>query len=490
MTTHQILTGPGNENSARDPVPAGARHPVRVVLVVAFSALVTTLNQTLVVPVLPGLPARLQVTPSVAAWLVTATIIAGAVAHPVLGRLGDQFGMRRMMVVALCAMVLGSLLCMVSDDIAVLIAGRTLQGLSSATIPLGMSLVGVVLEPGRRAAAIATVSAMMGVGGALGLPAAGLISRFWGFHGLFAVSASAGVVAMTALLLAVPAPPLRERARRVDLPGAALLTCSTVGLLIGLDRGGEWGWTNALTLTCFLTALLAGGLLTLVELRRHDPLIDLRAALSRSAAAVNAGSVLIGFALFSNFLGIVGRLQAPAATGYGYGLSVLATGLCLVPGGLLAAMVAPLSARLSVAAGPRVTIVLGCIVSAAGFAAQIPLGHGALGVLICVAAVISAGNAMVMAALPALILRVTPEANIGVANGLNALARAVGMSVSSAVFGIIMTVPDGAAFVPRGTFDAFTAAGGIATLIALLLFLPRFLPRFLSKRFRRGATGG
>ncbi|MBB5625172.1 MFS transporter [Sphaerisporangium krabiense] len=469
MTTHQILTGPGSEKPAR--APAGARHPVRVALVVAFAALVTTLNQTLVVPVLPGLPARLQVTPSVAAWLVTATIIAGAVAHPVLGRLGDQFGMRRMMIVALCAMVLGSLLCMVSDDIAVLIAGRALQGLSSATIPLGMSLVAVVLEPRRRAAAIATVSAMMGVGGALGLPAAGLVSRFWGFHGLFAVSASAGVVAMAALLLAVPAPPRRARARRVDLAGAALLTCSTVGLLVGLDRGGEWGWTNALTIACFAAALVAGCLLTLVELRRHDPLIDLRAAVSRSAAAINGGSVLIGFALFANFLGIVGRLQAPAATGYGHGLSVLATGLCLLPGGLLAATVAPLSARLSAAAGPRVTIVSGCAVSAAGFAAQIPLGHGALWGLICVVAVISAGNAMVMAALPALILRVTPETDIGVTNGLNALARAIGMSVSSAVFGIVTTVPAGAAFVARGAFDAFTVAGGVATLVALALFL-------------------
>jgi MFS family permease len=458
-----------------------ARHPVRVVLVVAFATLVTTLNQTLVVPVLPELPGRLGVTPSMASWLVTATVIAGAVAHPVLGRLGDQFGMRRMMVAALVAMTLGSLLCVVSDDIGVLIAGRTLQGISSATIPLGMSLVGVVLEPKRRASAIALVSAMMGVGGALGLPAAGLISRFWGFHGLFVVSASAGIVAAIALLLVVPAPPRRERAQRVDLPGAVLVTCTTVGLLIGLDRGGEWGWTNPLTLASFLTSLLAGCLLTVVELRRHAPLIDLRAAMSRSSLAINSGSILIGFALFVNFLGIVGRLQAPVSSGYGHGLSVLATGLCLLPGGLLSAAVAPLSARLSAVISPRLTIAVGCAVSAAGFGVQIPLSDGPLWVVVCVIAVISAGNSIVLANLPALILQVTPEANIGAANGVNALTRAVGMSVSSAVFGIVATVPAGAAFVPRGSYDAFTAAGAVTTLIALVLFL--------LERPRRGAAG-
>jgi len=447
------------------------KHPLRAVVVVAFAALVTTLNQTLVIPMLPELPDRLGVTPSVATWLVTATVIAGAVSHPVLGRLGDQFGMRRMMTVALAAMILGSLMCVMTDNIGVLIAGRALQGISSATIPLGMSLMGVVLEPKRRASAIASVSAMMGIGGALGLPTAGLVSRLWGFHGLFVVSAVAGAVAVVALLLAVPAPPRRERAQRVDVPGAVLLTCFIVALLVGLDRGGEWGWTNILTVASFLVALVAGCLLTLVELRRHAPLIDLRAAMSRSSVTINGGSILIGFALFANFLGIVGRLQAPVSTGYGHGLSVLMTGLCLLPGGLLSALVSPLSARLSAIVTPRVTIALGCAVSAAGFAAQIFLGHGSLWVLVCLIAVVSAGNSMVLANLPALILQVTPEENIGVANGLNSLARAVGMSVSSAVFGIVMTIPVGVAFVPHASYDAFTAAGGATTLVALVLFL-------------------
>ncbi|WP_433373080.1 MFS transporter [Streptosporangium sp. CA-115845] len=473
MTTHPSLTGPvsGDSTHASDPAPTLVKHPLRAVVVVAFAALVTTLNQTLVIPMLPELPDRLGVTPSVATWLVTATVIAGAVSHPVLGRLGDQFGMRRMMIVALGAMILGSLMCVMTDNIGVLITGRALQGISSATIPLGMSLMGMVLEPNRRASAIASISAMMGIGGALGLPTAGLVSRLWGFHGLFVVSAVAGAVAVAALLLAVPAPPKRERAQRIDLPGAVLLTCFIVALLVGLDRGGEWGWTNTLTVVSFLVALVSGCLLTLVELRRHAPLIDLREAMSRSSVTINGGSILIGFALFANFLGIVGRLQAPVSTGYGHGLSVLMTGLCLLPGGLLSAVVSPLSARLSAIVTPRVTIALGCAVSAAGFAAQISLGHRSLWVLVCLIAVVSAGNSMVLANLPALILQVTPEENIGVANGLNSLARAIGMSVSSAVFGIVMTMPVGVAFVPRGSYDAFTAAGGAATLVALVMFL-------------------
>lgn len=242
MTTHQILSGPGSGDSTRapDPAPTVVKHPLRVVLVVAFATLVTTLNQTLVVPVLPELPGRLGVTPSIATWLVTATVIAGAVSHPVLGRLGDQFdaqdddrGARRH----------DPRVPDVRDE------RQHRRPHRRAGAPGDLQCDDPARDepggggPGAKAPRLRHRLRQRddGAGGALGLPTAGLVSRLWGFHGLFAVSAVAGAIAVAALLLAVPAPPRREHTQRVDLFGAVLLTCFIVTLLVGLDRGGEWG---------------------------------------------------------------------------------------------------------------------------------------------------------------------------------------------------------------------------------------------------------
>ncbi|WP_158647999.1 MFS transporter [Nocardioides houyundeii] len=169
-----------------------------------MGGLVVSLTQTLVVPVLPTLPGTLQVSASTASWLVTITVVVAAACNPVLGRLGDQFGVRRMILLAQAMFITGSLVCALTTNISILILGRGLQGISTAAIPLSISLIARLLGPERRTSAIALVSAMLGIGGAIGLPLAGLISQAWGFHALFWVAAAIGVPTIAATRLLVP----------------------------------------------------------------------------------------------------------------------------------------------------------------------------------------------------------------------------------------------------------------------------------------------
>jgi MFS family permease len=156
-------------------VPA-SRAGLVVVAVLAFGGIVVSLMQTLVIPIVPELPKLLDASASDAAWAVTATLLAAAVATPVMGRLGDMYGKRRMLLVSLVMLVAGSVTAALSDTLAPMIVGRALQGLASGVIPLGISVMRDELPAERLGSATALMSASLGVGGALGLPAAALIA--------------------------------------------------------------------------------------------------------------------------------------------------------------------------------------------------------------------------------------------------------------------------------------------------------------------------
>ncbi|GAA2926123.1 hypothetical protein GCM10011428_48890 [Streptomyces violaceus] len=160
--------------------------------------------QTLVIPIVPELPRYLDASPSNAAWAITATLLAAAVATPVVGRLGDMFGKRRMLLVSVVLLVSGSVVCALSDSLVPMIVGRTLQGLAAAVVPLGISIMRDVLSAERLAGSTALMSASLGVGGALGLPAAAFIADHYDWHMLFWISAALGVVALALLVLIVP----------------------------------------------------------------------------------------------------------------------------------------------------------------------------------------------------------------------------------------------------------------------------------------------
>ena len=210
-------------------------------LVVGFAALTVSLTQSLLIPVLPTLPAALDTSPSNIEWLLTSTLLVGAVAVPLFGRLGDMFGKRRMMLIALGALVVGSLITCFTDDIALLIVGRAIQGVSLATIPLGISLLSSTLPRDRVGSAVAVISAMLGVGGALALPIASLIGQHADFHALFWITAIGGALALVAVVVVVPESTSRSGGR-VDLVGAALLSAGLICLLLPLAQTATWGW--------------------------------------------------------------------------------------------------------------------------------------------------------------------------------------------------------------------------------------------------------
>src|SRR5579871_4726901 len=198
--------GAGGRPSGDEPAgtePAHAKATVTLVLVAA-AGLMVSLSLSLLVPVLPRLAVELHTSATSAEWLLTATLLTGAISVPVLGRLGDLYGKKRILVVSLATFLVGSLICAFTSNISVLIAGRAVAGLSVAAIPLGISLVGTVLPDRRVGSGIALISAMLGVGSALGLPLAGVIAEHADYHLLFWICVAGGAATLAGTVVLVP----------------------------------------------------------------------------------------------------------------------------------------------------------------------------------------------------------------------------------------------------------------------------------------------
>jgi MFS family permease len=447
-----------------------------VVVVLAFAGIVVALMQTLVIPLIPALPRLLSASPSDATWAVTATLLAGAVATPVVGRLGDMYGKRRMLLVSLGLLVVGSTVGALSTTLAPMVIGRTLQGLAAGVIPLGISIMRDVVPAERLGSATALMSASLGVGGALGLPAAALIAERADWHVLFWTAAVLGALAAVGVRALVPESILRSGGR-FDLPGAAGLSVVLVCFLLAISKGAEWGWTSALTLGLLAAAAVALLLWVWWELRTGAPLVDLRITGRRQVLLTNVASAVFGFAMFANSLVVPQLLQLPAATGYGLGQTMLAVGLVMAPSGLVMMAMAPVSARVSRARGPKMTLMLGAAVVAAGYGLSL-VSMSTAWHLVAVSSVIGAGIGLSYGAMPALVMGAVPVSETAAANSLNTLMRAIGTTISSAVAGVVLTrltTAFGSVTVPsENGFRIVMAIGAAAALVALAIaaFLP------------------
>lgn len=444
--------------------------------VLAIAGLASSFMFTLVVPIQSRLPELLDASREDTAWVVTSTLLAAAVLTPISGRLGDMYGKRRIVLVLLAIMVVGSVVAALSPGIVGIIVGRTLQGAIVGVVPLGISILRDVLHENRVDSAIALISATLGVGGALGLPISAFITERADWHVLFWVAAGLGVVVFWLVLWIVPVSVLRT-AGRFDYIGAAGLTAGLLGILLAISRGNEWGWTSPSIL-----ALGIGGVVALLawgwfELGIDAPLLDLRVAARRPVLLTNLASVAMGFSLFASNVAYPQMLELPAVAG-GFGLSLLAASFVVMPAGVVMMVLSPFSGRLARTVGPKLLLVLGAIslIVAYGFTL---LFSTEVWQLVVANFLIGAGIGFGYAAMPMLIMRSVPQSETGASNGLNALFRSLGTSTAAAVIGAVLaTFVVDVEGMPAPTPTAFTLSfvlGGIAAVIALVvaLFIPR-----------------
>ena len=432
----------------------------------------------MVIPLLPDFPKILGVSADDASWLVTVTLLTSAVATPIVSRLADMFGKRRMMLISMTMIVVGSLVAAIGGNFVALLIGRGLQGFAISMIPVGISIMRDELPKEKVASATALMSATLGIGSALGLPLSGLIFEHLGWPAIFWLSAIVGVLLIIAVAVVVPESSVRTRGK-FDFLGAVMLSTALTAILLAISKGARWGWTSELTLLMFVIGIVTLALWFPYELRVTQPMVDLRTSAKRPVLLTNVASILVGFSMYANNLSTTQQLQMPKISGYGFELGVMAAGLCMIPAGLPMVFFAPVSANITKRFGAKITLIVGGTVLALAYIARVFL-TGSIALIIISAAVVSIGTAIAYSAMPMLIMRSVPITETASANGLNSLLRSVGTSTSSAVVAAMLT----SMVIPSGpgeglpSIDAFKNIFWLAALAAVAAaaaaaFIPR-----------------
>src|SRR6478735_1332776 len=447
-----------------------------IVAVLALTGLASSFMFTLVVPIQAELPELLGASREDTAWVVTVTLLVAAITTPIAGRLGDMYGKRRIVLVLLVLLIIGSVIAAFSTSLIGVIIGRALQGAVVGVVPLGIAILRDVLHTNGVNSAIALISATLGVGGALGLPISAFVTEFADWHLLFWVAAALGAICFGLVLWIVPVSVLRTPGS-FDFVGAAGLAIGLTGILIAISRGSEWGWLSPATV-----ALSVGGVVVLLvwgwyELRIAEPLLDLRVAARRPVLLTNLASIGMGFALFASNVVFPQILELPVETGAGLGLSLIAASLVVMPAGLVMMVLSPVSGRLSSVIGPRALLIMGALALVAAYAFVIVAGSNVWQIFVS-NLLIGVGIGFGFAAMPMLIMRSVPQNETGASNGLNALFRSLGTSTAAAVMGAVLASSssiEGGVQIPSAAGFHLTyllaGAGAVAALV-LALFIP------------------
>ncbi|MFD0328111.1 MFS transporter [Streptacidiphilus monticola] len=335
----------------------------------------------------------------------------------------------------LAVMVLGSLLASTTTSLGLLLVGRVMQGSATAIFPLALSIVRDQVPHEKLHGAMALVSSTLAFGSGLSLVVTGLLTQGTtpDYHAVFWFSTGVSVLALLGVLFLVPEGGHRVGGR-VDVLGSVTLAAFLVLLLLGISQGHTWGWSSGSVIGCFVGAVVMAAVWVLVELKVPSPLVDMRMFTHRQVAMTNLGGLFVGFASFTQFIGISYLVQMPERiAGYGFTASVLRASVeYLLPSSLIALVAAPVGGILVRRISARGTLALGGLVGAGGFA-WLAFGHGQSASVICAGLLTGIAIAFGYAAMPALIAASVPLQQTGIANGINSISRSVGSAVASAV---------------------------------------------------------
>jgi len=435
--------------------------------VLAVGALDFGLEQFMVVPIVPAVQRAEGVPVTTAAWLITGFLLAAVVTAPVLARLGDMYGKRRLLFVSLGAFGAGSLVCALAGSMEWLIAGRVLQGCGAAFGPLAIGLARDHAPPGRAPLLIGLLVAASGAGAALGLLLGGVLVDHVSVAAVFWLLFAVALGLLLAVWLFVPETPVRSPSQP-DWAGAALLATALFTALLAISQGNAWGWTSARIVLLLVASAVSFAAFVFAERAASAPLVDVRLVARRPAWSANVVAFAMGFALFIAGVVIPQIATLPEASGYGFGLTITQTGLLLMPGALAIVAGGWASGSLVTVAGVRPLVAAGAILCAGAYASLV-IAHDTVTAVLLANAVLGLGIGLAIPALMNLVVHSVGAQHTSVFAATTAVTRSIGAALGAQVAAAIVI---GAGVVELGfpAEDGFTGAftlGLIATLLAL-----------------------
>ncbi|MFC7492783.1 MULTISPECIES: MFS transporter [unclassified Nocardioides] len=432
-----------------------------------------SLLQSMVNPVLPTIQAALDTDQTTVTWVLTAYLVSASVFTPIIGRVGDKVGKERMLVVALGALAVGSLLAAVAGSIGVLIVARAIQGIGGGVLPLTFGIIRDEFPREKVAGAIGTSAALLAVGGGVGLVIAGPLVDALSYHWLFWIPLIMTTAAAVAAAIWVPESPERAPGR-INVGTALLLSAWLVALLVAVSQGHHWGWGSGRVVGLFVAAAILLPTWVVAEARSSHPLVDMKMMRIPTVWTVNLVALLFGFGMYSTFAFLPQFLQTPEAAGYGFGATVSESGLLLVPQTVASFVGGVAAGRLAGRFGSKALLVVGAGLTALG-TFGLTFFHDEVWMVVVESSISGLAFGLAFAAMSNLVVDAVPQSQTGVASGMNTNIRTVGGAIGSAVIATVVTGTLQSSGVPveDGYTHGFLVLALVATAAAVVAaFVP------------------
>ena len=463
------LTWPAGHRQARQLSRPGPSRQWALVLTSAAFFMVA-LDALVVITALPVIHRDLGGSVSTLEWTVNAYTLSFAAGIITAAALGERLGRRRVYVAGLLIFTAASAACALAPGAGALIAARAAQGIGAAIVtPLSLTILTAAWPAERRGAIVGIWGGIAGLAVAAGPLVGGAVVQGLSWHWIFWVNVPIGLAAAAGSMIRLPES--RGPATRLDIPGVVLVTGGAGGILWGLVRAGETGWTSTEVVVAFALGAAALAGFAAWERRAPEPMLPGSLLRIRAFTAANATGFLQSAALFS------AAFLAAQYFQLGLGFDPLGAGLRFLPWTATPILVAPLAGRLADRTGPRPLMFSGLALQAAGFAwiALIATATVSYTSLILPFVIAGVGISMALPATPTAALSAVPPADMGKASGVNNTLQRFGGVFGVAVVTVVFTATGGlgapeqvaAGFRPGLAVAAGLSVLGAATALAV-----------------------
>ncbi|MGW8590106.1 MFS transporter [Dietzia sp. NPDC055877] len=432
-----------------------------------YAALTSSVVSSLGMLLVPSVAAQFDIPVSQAQWMLTVNLLVGAVATPVMGRLADGPHTRRLLLISLAVIFVGSIVATVATNFTVFLLGRALQGLLYGTVPVTIALARRHMSFADSQPAISTLSVTVSIGLGLGYPLTGVLAATFDHRAAFAFAAVFVVTAAVGVWRFVPGGP-DPLAPRIpfDLRGALLLGVGLAALVLWISEAQDWGWAAPATLAVLAVALVALVAWGLHSVRTPHPLVNLRVVRTPEVLLANATAIGLGVAMYIG-LSIASLVaQAPTSTGFGLAVPLMWAGFMMAPlsiGSLTAnRSVRVLSRRVDMA----VFLPVGAAVMTAA-SVLLWLNHDHIWSLALGMFLFGVGIGSGYAAMPALIARSVAVHQLGSAVSFNQVLRTVGGAFGAALSAAVLAAhPSDSTY---STDEGITVAFGVGVVCCVVV---------------------
>jgi EmrB/QacA subfamily drug resistance transporter len=464
------------------------RHPTAWTFAITSAALfMASLDNLVVTTALPSIREHLHTSLEGLQWTVNAYTLTFAVLLLTGATLGERYGRRRLFTIGLALFTAGSAAAALAPSIGALVTARAVQGVGAAiVIPLTLTLLSAAVSPQRRGLALGAWGAVGGLAIAIGPLVGGAVVEGASWQWIFWLNVPIGVALLPIARLRLTES--RGSSTSLDLPGLVLASVGLLGIVLGVVRGNDHGWTSVTV----LPPLVIGALLVAAfigwELRARQPMLPLYLFRSRGFAVTNLASLLMFFGMFGSIFLLAQFLQVVQH------YSPLQAGLRTLPWTAMPVFIAPVAGALSDRIGGRALLATGLGLQAIGLGWLATVASPTVPYLTLVPAFVVSGVGMSLFFAPVanVVLSSVRRDQEGIASGANNAIRELGgvfgIAVLGAVFSAHGSYASGTAFVSGLAPAVWVGAAAVAVAAAAALFLPR-VRRPEAGRPEAGSTG-